>query len=307
MRIARIVLVLSMAVCAVMATTGLVARYMRPSVAPPGWADDYDVTAIAPESIAPGTVVENGPPDGWSHLIIKSLPRVKPSEMPRIPTKLGREYVIQKVSWMFTVFAADVVKEQHGSHTRYRLRAVGLGLGTRVNGRDTVLTSATAERFGEPMDPIKKQTLDTGYGVQQQSRVVVHGSSFALVDTPVTFRCGDRNRMVRFRYGMLVDSHTGRLDVFCWEIGAEGGECADLSRAVLLAPNTIDRVELVVDPAGFNDLGIPNELAFGVDVLPPHKLEVRLPPQLNPLVGKTKFTPEEAHTLEDSLRKLLPK
>jgi hypothetical protein len=306
MRVVRIVLVFLMVACAALAAAGLAARYMRPSVTPPSWADDYDVAAIAPEAIAPGTVVENGPPDGWSHLIIKSLPRVKPSEIPRIPTPIGRGIIVRQASWMFTVFAADVVKEEHGSHTRYRLRAVGLGLGATVNDRDVVLTSDSAEKLGEPMDFIKKTTLDTGYGIQQQSRVVVHGPSFALVDTPVTFRCGDHNRMVRFRYGLLVDSHTGQLNVFCWQIGAEGGECADLSRAVLLAPNTIDKAELVVDPEGFkNDL--PTELSFGVDGLPPHKLEVRLPPQLNPLVGKTKFTPEEAHTLEDSLRKLLPK
>jgi hypothetical protein len=307
MRRVRVGLLLLAGVFAVLAAAGMAARWLRTSVAPPAWADDYDVTAVAPEAVAPGTVVERGPPAGWSHLVIKSLPRVKQSEKARVPTKLGREFVIQKASWMFTVFTADVVPEKQGSHTRYRLRAIGLGLGANVKGRDIVLTAGTAERFGEPMDPIKKETLETGYGIQQQSRVVVHGPSFALVDTPVTFRCGERNRMVRFRYAMLVDPLGGRLDVFCWQIGAENGECADLKRAVLLNPNTIDEAELVVDPAGFNDLGIPNELAFGVDDLPPHRLEVTLPPELTPLAGKTRFTPEEAHTLEVGVRKLLPK
>jgi len=307
MRRVRIGLLLLMAVFAALAAAGMAARSLRPSVPPPAWANDYDVTAVVPEAIEPGTVVERGPPAGWSHLVIKAMPRVKPSEKSRVPTRLGRDYVIQKVSWMFTAFTADVVPEQQGSHTRYRLRAIGLGLGANVNGRDTVLTTETAEQFGERMDPVKKQTLDTGYGIQQQSRVVVHGPSFALIDTPVTFRCGERNRMVRFRYALLVDAPTGRLDVLCWRIGAEGGECADLSRAVLLPPNTIDEAELLVDVSAFNDLGIPNELAFGVDDLPPHRLEVALPPGLSPLAGKTKFTPDEARTLEEGLRKLLPK
>ena len=272
MRRVRVGLLLLMAVFAVLAAAGMALRWVRVSVAPAAWADDYDVAATAPETIAPGTVVENGPPRGWSHLVIKSLPRVKSSEIPRVPTPLGlgfgRDQVVRQVSWMFTVFTADVVPEQHGSHTRYRLRAIGLGLGATVNGRDTVLTSATAEQFGLTLKFYEKMTLDTGYEIQQQSRVVVHGSSFALVDTPVTFRCGDKNRMVRFRYAMLVDAHTGRLDVFCWQIGAEGGECANLSRAVLLAPNTIDKAELLVDLSGFDKNSIPNELAFGWTTCP---------------------------------------
>src|SRR5262249_55252024 len=150
----------------------------------------------------------------------------------------GREGVVKRVSWMFTAFAADVVQEKHGSHTRYKLRAIGLGLGANVKGHDTILTVKSAPQLGVNIDPIQMTTLDTGYKVQQQARVVVHGPSFAIVDTPVTFRCGEKNRMVRFRYALLVDAPTGRLDVLCWRTGAEGGECSDLSRAVLLNPNT---------------------------------------------------------------------
>jgi hypothetical protein len=207
---------------------------------------------------------------------------------------------------MFTAFTADVVAERQGAHTRYRLRAIGLGLGANINGRDTVLTIDWAKATETPLDEIAKLTLTTGYNVQKQSRVVVHGPSFALVDTPVTFRCGTKNRAVRFRYALLVDPPTGRLDVLCWRIGAEGGECADLARAVLLNPDTIDEAQLIPDLSGFDRFGIPGELAFGVDDLPPHRLEVALPPELAALAGATRYAPEQAHALEAALRKLLP-
>ena len=210
--------------------------------------------------------------------------RVKPSEIPRVPTPFGLAPRSRPGSgkWRGCSPCSPRTWYRNGTDAhRYRLRAIGLGLGASVNGHDTVLTTATAEQCGLTINFIEKQTLDTGYEIQQQSRVVVHGSTFALVDTPVTFRCGSKNRMVRFRYALVVDSHTGQLDVFCWRIGAEGGECADLSRAVLLAPNTIDEAELLVDLTGFNK-GIPNELGFGVDDLPPHRLEVVLP-QVNAL------------------------
>ena len=308
MRRVRVVLVLSMVGLVALAAGGLAVRTFRPTVAPPAWADDYDVTAQPPEAIAPGTVVERGPPVGWSHLVIKSLPRVRGDQIPRVPdnTFVGRDGLIRRVTWMFTAFVADVVPERQGPHTRYRLRAIGLGLGATANGRDTVLTAATAERFGPGLDLFQKMTLDTGYKVQEQARVVLHGPTFALLDTPVTFRCGDKNRMVRYRYALLVNPPTGRLDVLAWRLGAEGGGCSDLTRAVLLHPNTIDEAELIPDPAEFNAIGIPNELAFGVDDLPPHRLEVALPPDLSAPAGKTKFAPDDARALEDGLRKLLP-
>jgi hypothetical protein len=309
MRRARILRGLVIIGVLVLLGVGVAAWWFWPATEPPKWANEYDLNATEPEEIAPGTVIERSAPAGWSHLIIKSLPRVKPSEVPQVPPPpfgLGRDYVIRQVSWMFTVFTADVVKEQHGLHSRYRLRAIGLGLGTTVNGRDIVLTVETAAQYGVKLDPIQSKTLEVGYKIQKQSRVVVHGPSFALVDTPVAFRCDGTNRMVRFRYAMLVDAHTGRLDVFSWRAGAEEGQCADLARAVLLYPNTIDEAELIPDPKQFT-AGAPNELGFGVDDLPPNRLEVVVPTELRTLAGQMRFTPDEAHALEVGLRKLLPK
>ncbi len=274
---------------------------------PPAWLGEYDVTASEPQQIAPGTVIGRGAPDGWSHLIIKSLPRVKPSEAARVPVPpfLSRERVLRQASWMFTVFAANVVQERQGRQSWYRLRAVGLGLGASVNGQDIVLNADGAQPAGVSLNFIESETLRAGYRVQRQSRLAVHASSFALVDTPVAFRCGTKNRMVRFRYALLVDMATGELDVFCWRLGGTDGECADLSRAVLLPPSDIDDAELIPDATEFT-AGVPNELGFGVDELPPHRLEVTIPAGLRGLAAQKRFTPDEARTLQNGLRKLLP-
>jgi hypothetical protein len=312
MRRARIVT--GLAILAVSALLGGAAalKWLRPKVEPPAWANDYDVTAAEPELIAPGSVIERGPPAGWSHLVIKSEPRVKPGEAARVPLPpfWGREKVLRQASWMFTAFTADVVEERQGPHARHRLRAVGLGLGAKVNGRDTVLVPGDVDRYFGDLDflekKIRRETLETGYKVQRQARIAVHSPLFALVDTPVAFRCGEKNRMVRFRYALLVDTPTGRLDVLCWRLGGEDGRCADPARAVLLPPSDIDPAELIPDPAEFKALNIPSELAFGVDDLPPHRLEVTIPAELRDLAGRTRFTPDEARALGDGLRKLLP-
>jgi hypothetical protein len=68
---------------------------------PPAWAADYDVTASTPQTVAPGTVIGTTPPEGWSHLIIKGLPRVRPSEVANVPGNLMVD-PIRMASWMFT-------------------------------------------------------------------------------------------------------------------------------------------------------------------------------------------------------------
>lgn len=282
----------------------LAVRFLRaPTV--PEWTGDYDLSATAPEIIAPGTVVDRSAPAGWSHLVIKSLPRVRESERERVPSVpvVGRDLTIRMAAWMFTAFAADVVKEEHGGAARYRLRAIGLGLGAKGPQGDVVVTSATARQHGVEMNWIKDQVLDTGYKIQGQALVPVRGPSFALLDTPVISRCGDRNRMVRYRYALLVDTRTGVLDTLLWVLGGEGGECADLTRVVWLAPNCIDEAELIPDPREF-DGPRPSDLSFAVDTLPPHRLEMVLPPELRELAAKTKFAPDEARALEAGLRKL---
>lgn len=295
---------LAVVVLAALVAGGAV-RLLRPAAVPPAWANDYDINATAPETIAPGTIVDRSAPAGWSHLVIKSLPRVRPSEVERVPSipVVGRDLTVRMVAWMFTVFTVDVVHEQQGEHARYRLRAIGLGLGTKVKDRDVVITVDTAGQHGAEMNLIKNDILKTGYRIQKQAVIPVHGPSFALLDTPVISRCGDNNRSIRYRYALLVDTKTGTLDVLLWLLGGEGGECADLTRAVWIEPNCIDEAEMIPDPKEFKGLE-PSDLSFAVDKLPPFRVEMAFPPELRELVGKTKFTPDEARALEDGLRKM---
>lgn len=288
--------------CALVAVVGgLAAWLLRPARAPE-WGREYDLSAAPPEVIAPGTVVGTSAPAGWSHLVIKSLPRVRESERERVPAApvVGRDLTVRMASWMFTAFAADVVRD--GPTGRYRFRAVGLGLGARAaDGRDVVVTSSTAKAHGVEMNWIKEQVLDTGYRVQGRAVLPVRGPTFALLDTPVIARCTDRNRYVRYRYALLIDPATGGLDVLLWVLGGEGGECADLTRAVLLPPNCLDEAELVPDPREF-DGPKPTDLSFAVDRLPPYRVEMVLPAALRAQAAQTKFAPAEARALEDGLR-----
>src|SRR4051812_30662464 len=113
-------------IAVLLAPFAIAAWAVWPKAAPePDWAAAYDLTAHQPETIPPGAIVENGPPEGWSHLIIKSLPRVRPSERNKV-----NDLTARMASWMFTAFLADVKSDEHGRH---RLKRIALGLGANVN------------------------------------------------------------------------------------------------------------------------------------------------------------------------------
>jgi len=259
----------------------------------------YDLATRPAESIPPGTVVENKPPTGWSHLVIKSLPHIREDQKKDLPG-----LVISNASWMFTAFLADVKKETRDGRTHYRFNKAALGLGAKAKGRDTILTPETGRKLGGDMGLFGGEILSKGYDVQNKAVLVFSGASMGLLDTPVWFRCGDDNRLIRYRYAMLVDAPTGRLDVLLWRLGLENGSCSGLETALLIASNTIDPAELVVDRKKVNRLGVPSDDAFAVEKMPVGRA-IPLPTELRPLAAQTRFTADEAHGLDSALRKLL--
>jgi len=201
---------------------------------------------------------------------------------------------------MFTAFTADVRPESEGRQNHFHLRAVALGLGTEVEGKNVIITPETANDHGVELDWITREILTKGYKTQALAKVVVRGPSFALVDTPVWYRCNARHQLLRFRYALLVDTSTGRLDVLTWLL--DNAECAD-GIAVVLDQNTVDEAELIPNPTEFNALGIPSDAAFAVDRLPPHGAQLLLPTDLRHLAAQAKYTLKEAALLESGLRK----
>jgi hypothetical protein len=266
-----------------------------PLPAPVAAAADPAAPAPAlPETVAPGTVVEPNDHPGWSHLVLKSRPRIRADQRDKV-----NDLTARMAAWMVTVTLADVQKTDAG----YALRAVGVGLGAKAKGKDTVITADTGAKFGAEIGLVSKTVLNKGYDRQGQSAVVSRGPTLWVVDTPVHFADGGKHRVVRYRHALLVDAKTGKLDTYIWRLGTDGfgDRPAD---AVLLGPEAVDDTELVVDAREINFLGIPSEAAFAVDRLPACGKPVTLPAELRKLAERDAYTPADAAALEAGLRKL---
>ena len=73
-------------------------------------------------SITPGTLVGNRPPATWSHLVIKSVPRLKSGDLGTLPASAFRT-----ATEIRTVILADVGRSADDS-SKFVLRRVGIGL-----------------------------------------------------------------------------------------------------------------------------------------------------------------------------------
>jgi hypothetical protein len=280
----------------------LVAWYIWPdSAALDEWSRHYDVTAARPDLIPPGTVIGNTPPPGWSRLVVKSHPKIAPEHLNHV-----NSLTAQKASLLFAAVLADVRPAGDGRPPRHRLRSIAVGLGTQVKGQDMILSPDTLSTLGSDLDVIDRIILGETYERQQRAKLLIRSPLFALVDAPVPFRCGTKNRFIAYRYAFIVDDKTGQLDVLLWGVEASGQCRQELSLLRRLPPNLITEPPLYVDDDQIDLLGKPSETAFGVGRMPDGDAQWTLPAELRPLVDQQeKFEPKDAERLEMELRRLL--
>jgi hypothetical protein len=290
-----------LALAVVAGLAALVIWYVLPdSAALDEWSRQYDVTASRPDLIPPGTVIGDTPPPGWSRLVVKSHPKIAPEHLNHVNSLTAR-----KASLLFAAVLADVRPADDGRPPRHRLRSIAVGLGVQVKGQDMILSPDTLSTLGSDLDLIDRTVLEATYERQLHAKLLIRSPLFALVDAPVPFRCGTKNRFIAYRYAFVVDEKTGHLDVLLWGVDGSGQCGQELSVLRHLPPNLITEPPLYVDDDEFN-LSVPKERAFGVGRMPDGDAQWTLPAELRPLAEQQeKFEPKDAQRLEKELRRLL--
>lgn len=249
--------------------------------------------------VEPGLVIGQSAPAEWSHLVVKSHPRIRDEDLSKVGGTTARLSSI-----LFTAFLADVKSAAGGS--TYRLERLAVGIGTNIDGKDTILSPDTQKKYGAKLGMLGRQVLSRTYERQKENVVMFRTPVSAIVDAPVVMRRRQHNRFVNFRYLLLVDSNSGRLDVLLWLV--DRNEAGDVLGAVgdieYLPPNKIVDATLAVDDSQFT-FGVPSDLAFGVTSLPAGRQKIAMPEDLRAIAGQARLSDAEAKTLERRLRDLL--
>lgn len=272
-------------------STGMPVVKGQPAAADPAAA--YDVNPRRLSLIPPGTIIGNEAPKGWSHLVIKSHPRVGAGDVNQL-----NQMAQQLSSFLFTAIVANVQGEPVQGQARHRLAGLAVGLGTAVNGQDMIVSPDTHRKLGANLGLIASIVLSTAHTRLEQVILVARSNTMGLVDAAGLMLVQGKHRPVVLRYALLVDAHTGKLETLVWLRDPQ------TQTIEWLPPNKNEDCILHVDGNEFV-LGQPTENAFAMISLPKGQKQLAMPEEIRNIQCLPRLTAAQAHVLEFKLRELL--
>jgi hypothetical protein len=245
--------------------------------------------------LAPGTRVDAGPPPGWTHLIIKSVPRLASGDLDTLPGMASATAALFR-----TVVLAEVRPAGEGPDRRFVLRRVGLGMCLPVRGHDTVVMRDSLAAQGVELGMVARTVLDRAEQELRRGRLVARTPTFALFSAPAMMRVGTTHRELLLRYAILVDPTSGALQTLVWVIAPEPAQRTAARTMVLLAPSLI--FDCGLDVLAQRLLGaLPVNWSFAMRGLPTGQPR-SLTPELQAWSVRDVRTPAEAEQLEEAIR-----
>lgn len=273
----------------------LVTLNPRGSTAASGLTVDVQPRPMA--MIPPGTEIGDGPPRGWSNLIMQCRPRLGAGDVDSVP-KFATQYT---AIFLFTVLANVRQTPSAGDSPSYYLDKVAIGGAVDLDQKTVIATSE--QTFGKDLGIIGRRVFqESENAIVNEIRQVVRTRTMVVFDGNIYMRYQGKHSLMVLRHAIVVSPRDGRLATFVWLLGADGkgGYALAEKTLQLLPPNLHDDRVLSVDAQKFT-LGIPSDDAFAL-VKVPQGTAVRFSPNLTALGIVRKFDAETAARLETELQ-----
>jgi hypothetical protein len=248
-------------------------------------------------AIKPGTLVENRPPKSWSHLVIKSLPRLASGDLQTLPRSAFRTAMLIR-----TIILADVGRSTDHP-AAFALRRVGIGLCIpNQAGRDVVVDSGRLEEAGVSLSVVEKMVLKSAEAVLSRGRLIAATPTFALYHGPAVLQGAQAHYEVELYYALLVDEKCGSMRTFVWAQGTQAAKRMTSTVLVELEPNLVFDCPVNVEAQRL--LGtLPVSWSFAMESLPPGQARPMTPELRRSLAGGPQS--RDLEKLEFALRRAL--
>jgi hypothetical protein len=244
--------------------------------------------------IAPGTVIGDGAPKGWSHLVLIATPALPAAALKEAP-KTAADYARM---FKFTLLA-NVIKKA-GSST-YSLDVVGRGFAVAINGKETIIDSE--HTLGADMGLFGRRILDENEKIcDKELRQVARTDTMMIFDAQSVMKWQGRHTRMVVRHAFLVFPESGRLATLVWLLTRDQAGAYGLAEPAvqLLPPNMHEERMLSIDPSKFF-LGMPTADAFALARIP-QGTALPYSPELSRLAAVKDFRSEQVLGLEAALR-----
>jgi len=250
--------------------------------------------------IEPGTRIGDGPPAGWTHLILKTRPLVNSGDVADVS-----EWMIAGIR----KFSTSVILRTEPDPTeagRFRIGAFAAGLGAPVDGQDVIITKGTADKVGVPLGELEKMVL-----AEREKEIVATVSpavtpTMGVVEFPAYVLRGTEHVKVVMRYASLVNVKDGGIETLLWvlEMAPGGGYSFSGDSLIRIEPNQTMDWDLHVDGSKINFFGQPNPDAFATTGRP-RGPTIGVTEDLRKAAVAASYSEKSAAELEKLLRELL--
>lgn len=215
----RQVLALAASLLILMVLPGTRSRLFRAREETGSAAFPSSLTIARLDAIAQGTKLsQDGPPAGWSHIVIKPVPRLESGDLDTVSPRAFD--VAQRIR---PLILADVERVESEGESTFRLARVGVGLcapGHDGSG-DVVVTPRSVEGTKGAWSTKERIILTAMSFEASRARLVAATPTFALLRTPNVFLVSGKHRKLDAYYALLVDPRTGALRSLVWRDGVD--------------------------------------------------------------------------------------
>jgi hypothetical protein len=253
--------------------------------------------------LQPGLLIGDKPPQGWSHLVLKSLPRLASGEKDSLPNGSAKT-----AAYFRTVLLANV-KPVDVDEREFELTQIGIGICVPRKGEenDVVVAADRLEALGLHLSWVEKKVLDSLESEMAEGRMIARTPTFSLFRSPATIVvAGNEHRKVNLNYAFCVGKTTGKLDVLLWTSALEPDNSRAPSKMVCLKPDPIFDCTMDVRTKKVLGVTVPLTWSFAMSKLPEGRV-LRVPPELGELIATTARRPKDSdpEELERSLGQTL--
>jgi hypothetical protein len=258
--------------------------------------------AISPPRLVklpPGTQLDDKPPTGWSHLVLKSIPRLASGDRGSLPAGSSQTATMFRTAILVDVQPVDQDEKE------FALARIGVGMCVPQQDHDVVVASDRADALGLRLSMVERIVLEAAEAELAEGRLIARTPTFALFRGPATLLVNGKHRKISLYYAFCVERETGKLRVGVWAMLPESEPQQPPQALVKLAGDPVYDCQLDVRARRLLNT-IPVSWSFAMRSLPPGRT-LRVPVPVGQQIAATARRPVDAdpERLEQALSTIL--
>jgi hypothetical protein len=232
----------------------------------PGWTEPRLI------KLSPGTELDAEPPKGWTHLVIKSVPRLASGDSDSLPSGSSETATMFRTAIVADVQPADQDEKD------FVLARIGVGMCIPHQEHDMVVSSDRVDALGLRLSMVERMVLDAAEAELSEGRLIARTATFGLFRAPANLLVNGKHRRILLYYAFCVERTTGQLCVGVWAMAPESETQHPPQALVKLKEDPVYDCQLDVHAKRLLNT-IPYSWSFAMRSLPPGRT-VRVPAPL---------------------------